>query len=764
MSLSAGNQDNVSADDYEIIVVDNGSPTPIDPSDFADLDGHFRLIRIDDAPPSPAHAVNVGLREARGEVIGVLLDGARLVSPGIVNFALAGSRVSPRSAVVALGWYLGFDYQRHGQAAGWTQDDEDALLRSVGWPNDGYRLFEISTMDECSGGGWFEAIVESNLLFLPANTWDELGGYDERFNSPGGGLANHDMLRRATELDCCTWVVLLGEGTFHQLHGGIATNATRAEIDHAVEGWTEEYREVRGRELEPLWLPKPVYIGTLPNSLRPQYAQALNTRLHGDGALAAAPAPPVPLPRLATDPGGIAECWSELAFKAAEKGHGIEALTFARWARAAGWEAPELGPLLSCLAAEATIDLMVPARRAQFHLDVGNAYLRFGPLDKAAEHYGYALAADPGKGGAYLGLSMVRMPGLFYWEVIRKVHAELRPNTYLEIGIGDGASLALARPPTVAVAVDPEPVIRHPIGVQSHLYVERSADFFRRRDVRQIFGDRGPSLAFIDGLHEFSAALDDFLHVEAISDPDTLIMLHDMIPFDEVTQRPQRVHTFYTGDVWKLLHCLADVRPDLSWFTVRTPPSGLTFVTNLDSHSTVLRDRFDELVDRYGKLPFEDAADTPGPVIDNDWQLIAERLNQSGIPLFAATAPISTDDAVDKEFVLDSTEAGNLVRRIRELEETVSRLGDGPRVEVIAVDDSDAVAEVQFRLAQLRDARAALEREHREVESMQMTKLFRWTRASRSVYRGLRRRASSIFGKQRVEENAALRFPRDQRF
>ena len=90
-SLSAEYQRDIAADDYEVIVVDNGSNPPFDAAVLEGLAGNFRLIRLDPAPPSPAHAINVGLAAARGDVIGVLIDGARMVTPGLLHFARAGS-------------------------------------------------------------------------------------------------------------------------------------------------------------------------------------------------------------------------------------------------------------------------------------------------------------------------------------------------------------------------------------------------------------------------------------------------------------------------------------------------------------------------------------------------------------------------------------------------------------------------------------------------------------------------------------------------
>ena len=64
LTLSASYQRHIDADDYEVIVVDNGSKPPLDPAVIESLSGNFRLIRIDPAPPSPAHAINRGIAAA----------------------------------------------------------------------------------------------------------------------------------------------------------------------------------------------------------------------------------------------------------------------------------------------------------------------------------------------------------------------------------------------------------------------------------------------------------------------------------------------------------------------------------------------------------------------------------------------------------------------------------------------------------------------------------------------------------------------------
>ncbi len=733
-SLSVGYQREVDAEDYEVVIVDNGSTPPVDAAVFARLKGQFRLLRVDDASASPAHAVNLGLGEARGETIGVLIDGARLASPGLVRFALAGSRIHTRAGIVTLGWYVGYDFQRYALEAGWTQADEDHLLDTIGWPSDGYRLFEIATMDESSVGGWFRAIVESNALFLPADTWDELGGYDERFDSPGGGLVNYDTLRRASELDGLGWVVLLGEATFHQLHGGIATNVTPGEIDRAMTEWTREYGVVRRRDVELFKLPDPVFLGSLPKALHSHYAQALTTVLHEEALLDAPVPPPVPLPESAAESEPLAAQWIEKASRAARQGLHIEALMFARWARAAAPASSGALPLVACIAGQGSLDDLPPARRAQFHVDAGEVFEQVGLHEQAAGQFGEALAVEPGNNGAYLGLTRIKMPGPSYYEVLARLHEEFAPPTYLEIGVAQGTSLSLARPPTLAVAVDPAPAIREPISVETHLYVETSTEFFERRDVRKLFGSQGPSIVFIDGLHEYPAVLEDFWHVEAIADPDTIVVLHDMMPFDEITQRPERVHNFYTGDVWKLLHCFTDIRPDLSWFTVRTPPSGLTFVTGLDPTSTVIQHRYAELVNHYQGLAFDAGMATPGLVVDNDWDLVAEQLDRRR----PASRRSAARRAPGRPFEIEAVPRATSAQIGGQPMEGRPRIEATHRAEFRGLEPPVERGEVQLRVSQLRDSRSALEHAKAELEAIYRTRLFRWSRPLRQVYGRLR--------------------------
>jgi hypothetical protein len=262
-SLSAEYQCYIGADDYEVIVVDNGSSPPFDTQVLRKLSGNFRLVRLDSASPSPARAVNRGLAEAQHDIIGVMIDGARIVTPGLLHFARHAGELFERAVVATLGWYLGFDFQRWAIRHGYDQTREDALLAQIDWPKNGYRLFEIGTPDESSIDGWLQPIAESNALFMSRALWKMLGGFDERFDEPGGGLVNHDVFRRAVELPGAELVHLLGEATFHQLHHGVATNASVEEAGTNWNRWVQQYKEITGRTYAwPRLQQPPKFVGT----------------------------------------------------------------------------------------------------------------------------------------------------------------------------------------------------------------------------------------------------------------------------------------------------------------------------------------------------------------------------------------------------------------------------------------------------------------------------------------------------------------------
>jgi hypothetical protein len=635
LSLSASYQRDIAPSDYEVIVVDNGSDPALDPEMVASFGDNFRLIRVAPASPSPAHAVNRGIAEARGDIVGVMIDGARIASPGLLHFALHGAHLYDKAVVAALGWYLGFDFQRFAIRAGYDAAREDALLASISWPEDGYRLFEISTLDESSVEGWFCPLAESNALFLKRKLWDALQGLDERFDAPGGGLVNLDVFDRALALPDAQLVILLGEGTFHQLHGGIATNSPAEQQPENWQKWAGQYAQIRQRAYQvPVPAKPPAYVGTLSRTAllhftraaidpiqrrsEPPLGYAFNRNLW-------AITPPAP----ATDP--TIAALIDLAHTEFYAGHYPAVLSLASLIRIRAPDEPEPQRLLSLVACG--LDHGHPVD-GDYFLALGDAYRISGNGKLAVSNYRKALTFDRDLVRAHVGLATLRFPGDFYYVWLDRFYTDLSPETVIEIGVFDGQSIARVHPPTLAIGVDPNPRLAYSLTAETHIFTETSDAFFARGGPDALLAGRPVGVAFIDGLHLYEQALKDFINLERYCGPRSVILFHDTVPLDEATQSRARDTKFHTGDVWKVVPCLKHYRPDLDVFTIAAPWTGLTVVIGLDPTSRVLEENFDEAVARFIDVPFadiQDRLDSALNIVSNDWNGVATRLKARGI-------------------------------------------------------------------------------------------------------------------------------------
>jgi hypothetical protein len=197
---------------------------------------------------------------------------------------------------------------------------------------------------------------------------------------------------------------------------------------------------------------------------------------------------------------------------------------------------------------------------------------------------------------AYRLLSELELPGEHYFKVLARVHQHVRPATYLEVGVSRGESLQLVLPQTLALGIDPQPRVAFTLAPNQKVFAQTSDEFFARADVPGLLGGRPLEMAFIDGMHHFEYALRDFINIEPLCRPQSLIFIHDCFPIDERSAERDQTTAFWSGDIWRLIVLLKKYRPDLSIQTLGTPPTGLGLITHLDPASRLLRSRLPELI------------------------------------------------------------------------------------------------------------------------------------------------------------------------
>jgi hypothetical protein len=209
-------------------------------------------------------------------------------------------------------------------------------------------------------------------------------------------------------------------------------------------------------------------------------------------------------------------------------------------------------------------------------------------------------STPPGKGKLWVPDHV----GEHYLAVLRRLHELLMPTTYLEIGCGNGSSLALAD--CAVLAIDPRPrldigeaINRRPLFA---LYRMTSDAFFAQHDPAAVLG--APiDMAFLDGMHLCEYLLRDFINVERCSHARSTIVLHDCLPVEwPMADRTRNAHPpirahhkhSWAGDVWRTALLLKRRRPDLQITAYAAPPTGLICVTNLSPSSLTLRDSYDQ--------------------------------------------------------------------------------------------------------------------------------------------------------------------------
>lgn len=227
-SFSKKYQENVLESDYEIVVIENKSSNTLDRNAVLGLGSNFQYYLRDETGVSPAKALNFGVEKASGKYLGLIIDGARMVTPRVIEYVLMAFRQSPYSMVAVPGYNLGPSEQQYHISHQYDEQAERKLLDSIHWQHNGYRLFDIANLSGANPKGALQLFLECNCLFTSRKIFDDIGGADERFNLLGGGAINLHIYRKiGMHKNSQYYFVLLGEGSFHQFHGGVTTSSKK---------------------------------------------------------------------------------------------------------------------------------------------------------------------------------------------------------------------------------------------------------------------------------------------------------------------------------------------------------------------------------------------------------------------------------------------------------------------------------------------------------------------------------------------------------
>lgn len=213
-----------------------------------------------------------------------------------------------------------------------------------------------------------------------------------------------------------------------------------------------------------------------------------------------------------------------------------------------------------------------------------------------------------------------------YLAFLEHLHATLKPENYLEVGVRWGHSLGAAR--CRAVGIDPAFAIDQELHGEVHLFRTTSDEYFDRPDPLEVTGGEPFDFTFIDGMHLFEFALRDFINVERHSRPGSLIIFDDVLPRKVVEANRVRATSAWTGDVYPVLAVLEKYRPDVLTISVDTQPTGLLLVMGLDPTSTVLVDHYDEIIAEFRN---PDPQPVPEELIDRLFVQDARRVLESPV-------------------------------------------------------------------------------------------------------------------------------------
>ena len=154
----------------------------------------------EDATPSPAPALNRGIADRRGRAVALMIDGAHVLTPGVLRFGDARpDDLRARGRRRRSSGTSGRASRTRRSPRATTASYEDRLFEQIDWPTDGYRLFDDRPLHR-RPRLVRRAVGEQLHLRAARRCSSRSGLMDESFSMPGGGFANLDFFERMATL------------------------------------------------------------------------------------------------------------------------------------------------------------------------------------------------------------------------------------------------------------------------------------------------------------------------------------------------------------------------------------------------------------------------------------------------------------------------------------------------------------------------------------------------------------------------------------
>lgn len=141
------------------------------------------------------------------------------------------------------------------------------------------------------------------------------------------------------------------------------------------------------------------------------------------------------------------------------------------------------------------------------------------------------------------------------------------PTTYLEIGVRKGYSLRAVNAAR-KIGIDPVRTEEMRDLRPNEEFFALTSDEFFASIAADVLKPRSIHVAMIDGLHEFTQVVRDFLNLELYMREDGAVFLDDFNPVSAERAAETPTGDDWNGDVWKLAVLLRRWRGDLSVSTV----------------------------------------------------------------------------------------------------------------------------------------------------------------------------------------------------